>query len=245
MSLFTKLPIVVNNPLLGVIPAADTDNLAGPEASAYGHWIFDTGDSTAYASKVSSKVLTEQNSAPSFSSNYVTITGAPGDSLLTDYPDSANAVDTIAMIVRLPTIGGIRLLGGTLLANPNGGGLFLSGTSMYHQYRNAITSAEVDDGFAADNWYFLAATRDFSGGTNVLRVLLGGDDVHTGTHFSDYNPNATDNINFPNAGYAAVITGDIDYAEFMVFDYAMDASALTALYNRRKEFMGTQGITVV
>lgn len=247
-SLFTRLPISVTNAALGQISPSDIEDLSAFESLAYGHWVFDKGDSSAYTDPLRGKVLTEQGAAVTFDgATNANVSWVAGNALLTDKGETAAVRDTVAMVAKFPVLSGVRIPFGTLATTPaEGGSLFLIGSDVYTTYRGITSSESVRSGLLADTWYFVAVTRNFNGATD-LRVLIGGDAVFTSAAGagSTYIPAATDKIALGNARYTVTPTDTFDVAEFMVFDFTMTNAELSALYNRRKAVMAARGITVV
>lgn len=248
-SLFTRLPISVTNAALGQISPSDIEDLSAFESLAYGHWVFDKGDSSAYTDPLRGKVLTEQGAAVTFDgATNANVSGIVGNALLTDKGETAAVRDTVAMVAKFPVLSGLRIPFGTLDNPPvaEGGAPFLSGADLFNTYRGISLSETVKTGLLADTWYFIAVTRNFNGATD-LRFLVGGDAVFTSAAGagSTYIPAATDKIALGNARYTVTPTDTFDVAEFMVFDFTMTNVELSALYNRRKAVMAARGITVV
>lgn len=249
MPFFTRLPINTNNPALGVIPAGDIEDLSAYESNAYGHWIFDKGDSSNYVAPLQQQFLTVQGTAPTVGTNYLRVPMSNGNAILTNKNEGASPVDTIAMVFRASVFPSLGIFAGTLndgTDGAGGGGPFFSTNKIWQNYRGAITSTEVYTGLNTDTWYFLAVSRDFAG-ASALDMLLGGQSLFTGTNAGTYQTigNGTDLIGFGNANYASTTSATVDVAEFMLFDYKLTGSELQDLYTRRKSKLAQKGIAVI
>jgi len=252
MSLFTILNTINTNAALPSISPSDVSSLSELEYEAYGHWMFDQGDSSGLTSKINSKALSLQDAAPTYNEYFLTIASAVGDALLTDIADSADAVDTVSCVFRVPGLSQANPLVGTLStsASGDGGGVYVSTATgiIIANYRGTSIDGGVDEGLSPDNtivadkWYFMAVSRDFASATKTVIGMLGGESAITLTGSGAYSPLgniALGNAYFTDLGFAS------DFAELVVFkDKALTATEMQSLYVRAKDRMALRGIVV-
>lgn len=255
MSLFTRLPVTISNQTLPLVSEADVQYLVDYEPTSYDHWIFDKGGVAGLTGRNQGKLLTPQSDAPAYSGAHLTLNTASGKALLTDLEDSAAPQDTICAIFRPQVSAGMHFPFGCLgeTGNNTGGGPYLQGTepsrNIFLTYRINVASA-VNTGVpvAGGNWYFLAVSRNFAAGAGAkaLTMLLGGQSPYVLSNSLLYGRAASPRKQaLGNPYYAAAGAGSMDFAEFVVFNKALSAAELAAVYARSKARMAARGITVV
>nr|WP_319948430.1 hypothetical protein [uncultured Shimia sp.] len=209
------------------------------------HWVFDQHGASGLIGRVASHPLTLQGAAPVYQQNYLTLPGLQGDALLSDTEDTSDIKDTLCLVFRKAAVAGISILGGTIDA-VSGGAPFLSATQMFQTYRGALPSEPTGTVIEANQWYFLAVARDFSGPTKHLRLLLGGQPVVEVSGTGNYVPAPSGRkIAIGNGYYDSAANSPTDYAEAILFkDHAMSAMELGALHAFSKARMANKGINV-
>jgi hypothetical protein len=258
MSAFIRLDTFFPSPL-GAIPVQDIKFYDIFETSAYEHWIFNQGDSVGLTGRVGGRVLGLQSSAPEYNSEgqaqFITLPIASGSALLTDRVETATAVDTLCCVVRpKANIANFKaVLMGSHQNNAPGGGPFFHSVNYPKEVRvtyqglfqNSVGSGSAADAYKvpADAWYFVAVTRDFSGTTKTLRSMIGGGPIVTLTSTNSYSPSPSP-IALGNAYDNRTSAGQMDFAEFIIFDRAMSSAELTSLYTRRKRELAALSIPV-
>lgn len=242
MHLFTRLPITVSGSL-PVIPSADIQSLVNYEQTSYEHWIF-SGGAGALVGKKAGKALTLQSTAPTYSAYYLSF-GGNGKALLTDLMDSAAATDTVCVVMRPAASVTMQVPFGNV-GSVLGGSPLIYGTptrTLAHTYRG-ISNSGNQTAISPAAWQFLAISRNFSGTTKSIRMLLGGTAQAVTTNSGTYTPAATP-IALGNSSLAGVGVDVIDYAEFIIFPTALDATELEAVYQRAKARCAARGLAVV
>lgn len=244
MNLFTRLPISVDDPTLPVLDFADVQYLVEYEPEAYGHWIFDKGDSSALASVSSDKVLTQQG-ASIYSDKFLSMSNSAGNALVTDIADKANPADTYCMVVRNPNITTARMLLGIMAAESGKGwGLFVGPSGTLHSRHYTGSDYDSTVPCALNAWMFVAIARNQPGSTRIHYV---GGQAPVTQAAGLYTPTAADVPVRLGNGYYSSSTNSaaIDYAEFIAFDTALGIADLDVLYARTKARMAARGITVI
>lgn len=255
MSLFTRLPIAVNDLSLPVIASADIEILGvNYELDSYEHWAFNTGDAGALIGLNKQRALTVQAAVAAYASNYLSLSSVMGNALLSDLDDLASAKVTMCAIVREPSpqATGIKPLFGTVVASPAANNLtFLSGAGAarktYASYSGFAASLDTTAVAAADAWYFVGTSLDFvaSPGTgHTMKTLVGGTPVleaaGNASHLASGRKWA-----LGNGWYSSASAGNLHFAEFILYDRALSAAELQAVYQRSKARMALQGHVVV
>lgn len=242
MHLFTRLPIAVAGSL-PMIPSTDIQSLVAFEASAYEHWMF-RGGAGSLVGKKSAKALALQSTPPTYSSEYLSF-GGNGKALLTDVMDSAAATDTVCVVMRPTASATLQMPFGNV--GPSlGGSPLIYGTptrAIAHTYRS-ISNSGSPTATSPATWQFLAISRNFSGTTKSIRMLLGGT-AQTVTTSSNTYAHAATPIALGSSSLTTTGVDVIDYAEFIIFPTALDAIALEAVYQRAKARCAARGIAVV
>lgn len=246
MSIFLRLAISEPGLDLPVVAAGDIEYFDDVEPLAYDHWVLG-GGSDSLVGRLAGRSLSLQAGAPTYLSNYLKMNTQNGSALLTDLADSASAVDTICAVVRVYGSGICIPFGSIGLG---GGGPFLAGTSprkVYSTYTGVTDSFDTGLTMANGNWYFLAASRDFSAATKKQKHFVGGvTGVETET-VATYSPATADRrIALGNAYYgSASYPLDFDVAEFVVFRQALTLAELGGVYTRAKARQALRALTVV
>lgn len=245
MNLFTRLPIVVNDPTLPVIPFADVQPLGDYEDEAYGHWIFGGDAGASLASRVGNKTLTQQG-ASTYSGNYLSMSNAAGNALVTDIADTANPTDTWCMVIRNAVFSTQRTLWGNEAAEASKGcGLRIGLPSGTLQSRHN-TGSNYDSGIdaSATGWQFVALSRNQPGGSRIHYV---GGKAPVTQAAAVYTPTVAGvPLRFGNGFYTSSTNpAAIDWAEAIVFPFALTAADLDVVYARSKARLAKRGITVL
>lgn len=252
MTLFTRLPISVPGASLGRVARGDIEFFTDYEPDADEHWMFQGGTSAVLTGKVAGGVLTPQNAAPTYASDSLSTPTVAGNALLSPYGEIAAQVDTIFTVFKtVATASGLEVLFGTLppATDATGGSPFLSGASparkLFLTYRGVVSSGDSSLTVAKDAWHFLSLARDFSGTTKTIRGNLDGH-AFSFTAPSAYVPAPSPRkIALGNAYYgSSTVVVQTSYAEFGIFDQALSADDLQALYTRRKAKMADRSIVV-
>jgi len=254
MSLFTRLPIYAPG-VLPVIAETDIDYLSSYEVSAYEHWVFDTANADSLIGAVNKKLLIAQSTPPVYSANYISMTNYPvGKGLLTDLDDSATPSDTMFAVVRDTSTKGLQGIFGSLGTSAEGGGGVIFNLQdaartafAYHHGVSTSTSTPADVPAIAGQWRFVACSRAFAAGNNVLRILVGGGNgnelANTGTYLKAPTGRKL-GLGSPYFPASGVSTFQVDYAEFGVFKRALTLADLKAVYARSKVRMAQRGIVI-
>ena len=226
------------------ISAADLTALDGYEVGAYGHWALGPDAASLTSLGSTGKTLTLQGDAPSYAAAYADIEA--GDALLTSLADSISQSLTMCMVLRIPsaTTGICMLAGNFENGLASGRSLYRGGGSGYLTFNgDSIATATTTLQPSSDTWYFLAVSHDVAATSNNIIVLGGG--VAAQTFSDDITGYATGptNIGLGDSSYNA--SGrNIDVAEFVLFDSALSATALAAIYARSVTRAAARGITV-
>ena len=250
MTLFTRLPISVAASL-PILSESDIAYFSGLEDSAYEHWIFDKGGVGGLTGRVKGKVLTVQSDAPTYAANSLAMMGSVGKGLLTDLIDAAGAKRTVFAVVQ-DTIAGtsIKVPFGTLDTTGAGtGGLpFFSGTvptrGVFTTYKGLTNSANSGAVISNATWHFLAISLDAASASKSVTTLVGGQAVNVATSAGPYAHSGRA-IALGNGYYLTGHASLMNFAEFGVYDRALTAADLAAVYARSKARMAARGITVV
>lgn len=250
-SMFTRLPFSVADSSLPVIPSSDISTYVDVEFGSYEHWSFGVNASSLIGLN-NQRSLTVQSVAPSYVSNYVSVSGDSGKGLLSPLGEVAGQVDTLAAIVRLQTSasGGLTPFGSlSPSAAAVGGAVYLTtGSSVLNATYRGTTISTVSTGrsLPTNTWLFLAVARNFSGTSKRLRVLVGGSTVFETTGSNAYAPIVSPNTIALGNGYYSGSSGSVwNFAEFVMFNEELSATDLSALYTRAKARAAKKGITVV
>ena len=252
MSLFTRLPIAINDLSLPVIASADIEILGMDyELDSYDHWAFNTGDAGALVGLNKQRVLTPQASVAAYGLNYLSLSTVSGNALLSDLDEAALGKYTLCTIVREPSPQptDIKPLFGTVVASPLANNLtFLSGSGaarkVFTSYSGFTSSLDTMAAMAGDAWYFVATAVDFKGdSSHTMKTLVGGttplEVAGIGAHFASGRKWA-----LGNGWYSSAVAGNLHFAEFILYDRALSAADLQAVYQRSKARMALQGLVV-
>lgn len=252
-NLFTMLPFAVVNASLPVIPSGDITLLTELEPDAYEHWIFDNS-SASLSGLLKSTPLTAQSTAPTYSSKYLSISGNEGAGLLTPLTESEGQTDTIAVVFKYTTAAnGIVIPFGSLAKSADAalGGCspFLSAAprTLYSTARGAagISTLNSGDTIAASTWRFLCVSRKLTA-SGTYKVLKGTSTVRESSgDYSAYVPAGSGRkIGLGSLYYNSEAGNTLDFAEAVVFNRALSAAEMSALYLRAQARMAARGITI-
>lgn len=252
MSRVTTLPIEVENDDLLVYPESDLTRLDRYEANAYEHWVLG-GSSGSLIGRVNGRVLTPQSDGVSYpNAHYLSMSGVQGKALLTDIEDTVTPTDTVAVVVRREEAAAqVCVLFGNmgLLSDvpPTGYSMFTAGGNSAWTRANGLdTGVNSTKTVPLDDWIFVAVSRSFGAGGNRIDMLIGGQGHTVRTPAGTYVPAPSGRkIALGSAYYNSGASALMDVAEFMIFDQALTAQAMDALYARAKARCAAVGITVV
>ncbi|MGX1096502.1 hypothetical protein [Amorphus sp. MBR-141] len=220
------------------------------EVGAYGHWMFQAGDSGGLTSIIGNRALVAQ-STPTYAADYVSLDFRyEGDALISDFEDNDTTVEvTMAAVVRASINTGNSVVFGSYEDGTPGGFRLALGSG-------AVTcSSQGDFGFVTPpglsfptaTWFFVAASKGIArDGAKSLSIYLGGVGSYINFDRDTYTPaGASRYFSFGNA-YSGAGTGSgvLDVAEAILFDRFMGIAEINALYARSKKRMAAAGITV-
>lgn len=239
MNLVQRLAGYANPNPAAVTPDSDIRYLVPYEPDAYGHWIFNKGDSRGLIDLVAGRALTPQAAAPTYSSNYLSVPALLGNALLTDRAETANMTDTVCALIRIGVGTNLQPVIGSMGAGAStGGSLFFSGTepsrSLFSTFRGVTNSVVVAaTGSPSAKWLFVAFARDFSGTTKVIRQLVGGSALVESSSAGPYVPaTAGQFVALGNPYYTTTAGPAVDAAEFIYFSSALSANRLAGEIGR-------------
>lgn len=252
--LFTRLPFVVIDADLPVIPASDIKTFVDYEVDSapYDHWLL-SGSSAALTGRVAGKMLTPQSVAPTYLSTHAVIDGRTGKGLLTDLTDSA--AQSMAIIIKrpadMPT--GLQLLFGSIDGGTGSAGYFEdtgAGDKMTCNVRGwsgTIIKPSLRLPGAVGAWMFLAVSELSGSGSSSATVFAGGSpDGNSATLTVAANKVLTDRkIGLGNAFLASGLGLNLEVAEFMVWNRPLSVADLTDVYDRAKVRMAGRGLTLL
>lgn len=249
MSAFFRLPIVAQASL-GTVPEQFVNLFEIYELDAYEHWIFDRGSSQNLIGKVNNRMLTAQSTEPTYSASFLTLPRENGKALITDRADSATGIETMFAVVRASAALGsnqMQIMGS--LGASTGFGIFFHSTAFPKVLRitardTVFANTLAGEASAADQWVFVAMSRDFSGATKTIKSLRGGGVLYNLSSTATYTPSAN-NLALGNAYTTALTGGGMDVAEFGIFSQALNDAQLQSLYARRKRELARIGISVL
>lgn len=252
---FFRLPVVSNRLDMPIIPTEDIEELVDYEPTAWAHWTFDSGEGSL-SDRVNQRELTPISNAPTFQSNYITIPNASSSGLYTGFEDVEAAKDTLFGVFRLPaTTNLIPFMGGYSSAGRGGMTYATSGTTALRNLTltfsgTTIANRNTSMGVPTEVWVFVATSRDFSGATKRVSCLLGGEEGYEGTGTGTYLPRVSpttpnNQLVLGRDDYSAGAGGNLDCAEFGIFDRVLSLTELQSLYARRKAALAEKGITVL
>lgn len=249
MALFSTLPVKVNDFSLPKVNRNDIKTFSDAEFGAYGHWMFDKGNSGGLTDIAHGRTLTVGDVTPAYTSNFLSITNGPGDGLRSDLDDTD--VDDLTMwaVARQPVADGTngnRFLFGSQTGSA-GVGAMASGasTSLTITGRLAASGNPYAAGTATVNdWFFIAVSVRMI--TNALAVLtkLNASSVQSFTPLAGVTkaglPLSCGNYHYATGPAAAVI----QFAEFGLLEALLTADEMDGLYARAKTRMAARGITI-
>ncbi len=255
MNLFTRLPITLTDTTYPVVSEAEIDYFTDYEPASYEHWIFNKGNSANLIGVNNSKVLTPQAEAPVYGTNYLENLIYPaGKALLTDYADTVNAKDTVCMVVNdSDTSAGIHQLWGNRVSESVGGSPLFSGVSPLRKLwlgYSGVHGGGIATGLSipsTSSWYFVAVSRNFALTTKTLIGFIGGQTAYSYSGSGTYAPGTAQVVSLgsPNYTTASIAKSFNKVAEFIIFDKALTAAEIQAVYLRRKAKLASIGIAVV
>lgn len=251
-NLVTVLPFSVPGSNLPTVAAADMRRLSDVEIGAYDHWIFN-GGASSLVGKSAGKVLTVQSTAPTYSSDWLSISLNQGAGLLTNLGEVSGQADTLAMVCKIATVPTAAIvLGGTLAPSsepaPQGGGsVFIStGDKLYLSNRGTSQNGtDTTDTLSAATWAFICLSRNMSA-SGAVRFLKGGSTVREYlANFSAYVPAPSPRkISLGGAYYNNQAGNTLSIFEAVLYNRALTSQEMLDLYNRAKSRAAKVGITI-
>ncbi|WP_374342552.1 hypothetical protein [Azonexus sp.] len=253
-NVFTILPIVASAGSLPTIPPADIDYFVDYELDAREHWIFG-GAAASLVGLKSAGALVPQATDHSFTANSVILNSTYNHGLVSSIADAAE--QTMVVVVKrvdYTAAAKAQIMCGTLVSS----GVDLLGSGIYgNNVDNKVlfnqrpqtdqmkTSFPV--GLDVGEYAFIAFSEKAPAATprSVLSYIGGG------TVTSIVGPVqkniATRNLAVGNAYYNnAGFSGgpEMEVAEFIVYDRALSAAEMVALYAKRKAILAKRGVFV-
>lgn len=247
--LFTMLPFAVPASDAPLLAGADYKLLVNYEPDAYGHWVLGPSASSL-TDKVASRALTPAGTGHSYSATSVSIPADGTGELSSDFAEVQDM--TACAVVTLPTLGngqGIVAFGNYNSTVGFGANIIYSTvTSLYSEspvIRGVSAfSLRTLTGLTAGQKVFTALSMSFSGANSVIRYVGGFaplSSVPATEKTAAAIPVALGNAQYVNVNYNAVPT---EAHEFMIFNRALNAAELDAVYARSKARMADRGVTV-
>lgn len=241
-TLFTILPITVNDPSLSVIDWADTAPLVDYEVTAFDHWIFDNGPASLTGLKEGT-VLTPQTTAPTYGADSIIISSDYQKGLLSTKADAAELTSIVVLKRPAQVTSGVHLLYGNMSATGFDGSCAFNGATdtLFGRVKPSSASASRALTNPAIGSYIFTALSEKVGIDTILYV--GGYAIAT-------TPNAAKTLSAVNQGLGnlAYSTGlsakTMEIAEYILFDTALTEAQLNAVYARSKARLLKRGITV-
>lgn len=246
--LFNILPFVIDDSTLPVIPEEDIERLGFiVEPGAYDLWVFG-GNSDSLVGAQSGRALTPQSSTPAFEGNHMVMSTGVGNALLSDFPDSSDAADTVCIVARLDDLSGSSILMTMGNLDPSDGyGSFVgSGGEFSGVSRGAFGSAtnigvECPEG----EWFFWAVSRSMSAPTRQVITMMGDLGNNTRSSGSAYSPSANPVAIGNGWNSATHRTRDMRVAELIIFPSALNLAQMQQVYERSKLRMAARGIALI
>ncbi|MGX9965549.1 hypothetical protein ACVFYP_19640 [Roseomonas sp. F4] len=248
---FFRLPVASDRPDLPSIDLSAARPVFGTplEADALGHWLLGP-DPTSLIDVSRNVALTLQGAGPSFAEAFATVSGV-GNALLTPKLDSLQ--QTLCMVVRRPAPGANTILGGSLRF-ADGSGSSLHVTTSATELRSSIGGAFIAQawpaGIAVGDWMFVALSEslasEVAGDRHAIQHIGGAAPVVAAMPAGRTLSSGGGRVALGNAYYnnSSWITGAPAIAEPIVYDRAVSAEELLAIYARSKARMAARGIVV-
>lgn len=238
------------SPFATQLPKVQTEDLIYIEkfeGDAYGHWLFEK-DSVSLIDRVNSRSLTLQAGAtvqPEYSTNYVRLGAAKGQSLQSGLLDNAVTGYTVSGVVQ-PEDVSLMVLMGTLGATdaPQGAGVFTSANKLYVTGRTGVSSLEPGLVLDMSKPAFISMSiNKTSGVVNIVAMQNGvtfektatGAQVEAGTALSIGNSRYT-----TSAGYNTLRN---KFYEAIIHNKALSIAEMKAVANRAKVRQANRGLT--
>lgn len=252
--LFTRLPFVVIDADLPMIPASDIKTFVDYEmdSAPYDHWLL-SGSSAALTGRVAGRMLTPQSVAPTYKGTHTVVDGHTGKGLLTDLTDSA--AQSMAIIIKRPADmpAGLQLLFGAIDAGTGSAGYFEdigTGDRMTCNVRGwsgSVLKPSLRLPGAVGDWMFLAFSESSILGSSTATVFAGGSpDGNSATLTVPVNKSVTNRkIGLGSAFLASGQGLNLEVAEFMLWERALSVADLSDVYGRAKARMARRGLTLV
>lgn len=229
----------------GVTPAAG----AAAEAGAVGHWLLGS-DNPGHAG-LAGGALSPNGAVPVLHAGYAAISGADElDGLASALPETAAL--TLCYVIRKPD-SARSILGGTLRKaslGPGGFGLVCAAGAALKVMQNAsassIESLQIQAGWPVGQFFFLAAAIDAAGGVTGYVGDAAAPVTVTGS-FAGRQADAAGLLGIGNTSYddgLGTFANPYDIAEAIVFDSALDAGQIAAVYARSVARLAARGIAV-
>lgn len=239
--LIPMLP-VVSGRSPAAIPAADLSLLVPGEQETYSHCLFGPA-SGSINSIVGTNHLSLQDGAPTYQTNYATLTAR--DALLSTLADSDTQAFTACIAFRIASsVSGIKMLFGNL-SNPiaNGRAVYSSNGTLIFRTGDGANQNLTGMTAVADAWHWLAVGHDPDSATDSLIAYADGQALTFNYDSSSYVVGAT-NLAVGDSTYSSAGLTPVDYAEAVIFDSLLTADDLAGVYNRSKIRLGGRGITL-
>lgn len=225
-------------------PVADLSgvaNLPEAEAGAWGHWIFDKGDADSLVGLVNNRNLSLQGAAPTYAATSLTV-GDYQKALLTGLADRLDY--TVAVVVEYDT--GNQVIAGALSATESGALISNGDTKPYSSFVRGPSTVGLgnvpDTAPTEGDFVFVAHAIDHTTSTRTRTLFASGESQDFDTDDAAMTPSSSD-IAFGN-GYWSTYTNEVTLAEAMVFDSALTASEMAAIYLRSKARMARRSISI-
>lgn len=229
----------------GITPTASSP----VEVGAVGHWLLGS-DNAGHLGLVGGNLSENATYPPTLNAGYVAISGANQLAGLTS-PLSETAARTVCMVIRNPSATAAAVMGGTLSFGGTGGTSLVFGSDGQVRFNQNVAAGGVEaiviaPSWAASTWLFVAASIDASG--NLIGYV--GDTTSpvtaTGSFADGRNlaPSSTKigvgNVAYNHASFAHAY----DIAEAIVFDSALSAAEIAAVYGRSLTRLSDRGISL-
>jgi hypothetical protein len=220
------------------------------EAGAWGHWLFGGTAECLTSIDRNARTLTAQSAAPTYSAAHLALTMNEGNALQSTLVDTLQDL-TMCVVARTlqATAGIIPLAGNPDNSSGNKGRMlcrFAANTSYNVGHWNTNVGRVMSPGVTMpDNGFvFLASSIRTTPTTSNLLMLAGGQAIQTlsQTYVGAVAGDAP--IGLGNSGYVVTPTVNTDFAEFILFDRALSAEELEAVYVNSQRRMAARGVTL-
>ncbi|QQA43962.1 hypothetical protein [Pelagovum pacificum] len=230
---------------VGTLDPADVTLYGDAEVGAWGHWLFGPDADSYYG--LNGRQLTEQDAAPAFSTNYVSLPVANGDALLTGLnPITAGLTSwTFCGVLQRPAAlaATVSLFGN--IVGSQGSGLYLaSGVRMAANYGGSNQTANSSMLLPDDEPVFVGVSMDWSTSINNLNFVLGG--VGQSNHSKGTGSLAHRDAAFAvgNRDSASADANLVRFHEAMMFTSALTPAQMNAINTRSVTRMANRGVVI-